>query len=61
MGLKPFHFVGFPLTVAAWGFGVEESFRWPALAVNVAVAVVVSGLVGWLCAWARCRSAASRA
>lgn len=59
MGLKPFRFTGFPLTVVAWGEGVEESFDWLALAVNVTVAIVASGLVGWLCAWARCRSAAS--
>jgi len=56
MGLKPFRSVGFPLTVSAWGVGIEGFFDWSALAVDAAVTVVASGLVAAACAWARGRA-----
>ena len=52
-GFSPFQYTGFPFTVSAWGFGVEEFFDWSALALNVVVAVITSGLVALLCAWRR--------
>src|SRR5260370_460752 len=49
MGLKPFRVVGFPLTWAAWGVGIEPSFDGAALAVDGLVAVSASALIAWLC------------
>jgi hypothetical protein len=43
MGLKPFRYTGLPFVVAAWGF-----FDWSALALNLGVAVVVSGVVAFV-------------
>jgi hypothetical protein len=48
--------MGFPLIIAVWGKGVEPFFDWSALFLNVALAVLIAGLVGCLCAWVRCRS-----
>jgi hypothetical protein len=53
LGLKPFRCTGFPFTISAWGFGIEEFFDWSALALNAVVAVGVSGPVALGCAWAR--------
>ena len=56
-GLKPFRYVGFPFTVAAWGFGINELFDGTALALNVLVALGVSSAVAALCAAWRIRRA----
>jgi hypothetical protein len=63
VGAKPYRTTGFPFTVAAWGVGVQEFFDWSALALNMAVAAVVSPLVALLCAASRAwllKSAATR-
>jgi hypothetical protein len=44
-GLKPFRSAGFPLTVAAWGFGFKGGFDWSALALDAAFAIATSAVV----------------
>lgn len=54
MGLKPFHSVGFPFTVAVWGMGVEEYTDWTMLVANCLISLVVSVLLAWcLALWRR--------
>ena len=53
IGLKPFRYTGFPFTFAAWGMGIEEFFDWQLLAWNGLIALAVSGLGAWGCAWWR--------
>ena len=54
-GLKPIGWAGFPFTFAFWGFDVEGWFDWPALALDISIAVAASAAVAWVCAVARCR------
>jgi hypothetical protein len=55
MGLKPIRVVGFPFTISTRTVGVEEFFDWSAVGLDALVAVGVSGLVAFVCAWGRCR------
>ena len=52
-GLKPIRFIGFPFTISAWGVGIEEFFDWSAFALNVMVAISLSGALAGFCAWSR--------
>ena len=49
-GLKPFRSAGFPLTVATWGYGIEEGIDWSALALDAAFAIATSAVVASACA-----------
>lgn len=60
-GVQPFRHVGFPLTFLTWKWQDVEEFNMKALAIDIAIAALVSIIVAAACAHVRTRGAKSQA